>query len=157
MAQQLTALGERVAMLAMLDSFASRDQVPKVSGSLETDPIELQADTAADGLNLEDRISAELERDLKGQMPGYVEARLRYRAKPYPGRVILLQGTKLPKRFKDCIVDPLCGWGKVAEGGVETHTIKGHHTNLLRKAPVRMGSNHTSCKPARPGTIGKDL
>jgi thioesterase domain-containing protein/acyl carrier protein len=131
MAQQLTALGEHVAMLAVLDSSASYDEVPNVSESEETDPIELRAGTAPDRLNLEDRISAELAQDLKGQMPVYVEARLRYRVRPYPGRVILLQGTKISKRFKGRNLDPLRGWGKVAEGGVETHTIKGHHTNLL--------------------------
>jgi thioesterase domain-containing protein len=64
-----------------------------------------------------------------------VEARKGYRLHPYPGRVILLRASE---RSGGARQDPMLGWGELAAGGVEVHTVPGTHYTMLREPLVQV-------------------
>jgi thioesterase domain-containing protein len=131
-------------MLAMLDTYApgAAQSVPGLEGAEqvgqrgnalpggEDSKDQPFKEAVQEGLNSVMAVQAQARRQ-------YQQAGRRYQVKPYPGRVILLRGTKMFKRFKGCVVDPHGGWGKFAGGGVEMHMINGHHTKLLREPKIR--------------------
>jgi thioesterase domain-containing protein len=57
----------------------------------------------------------------------------RYTPRPYPGRITLLEAADQPPWRE---IEPGGGWARVAEQGVETHSIPGHHTGLYREPSV---------------------
>jgi amino acid adenylation domain-containing protein len=59
----------------------------------------------------------------------------KYGYHPYPGRVTLFRTEFDPHGYAE--VDPKCGWGNYAEGGVDVHTVPGNHFVLLREPFVR--------------------
>jgi thioesterase domain-containing protein len=56
-----------------------------------------------------------------------IRALSRYKASSYDGKVILLitKDVQLDE-------DKTWGWGELATGGVDVHTVPGNHMNLLR-------------------------
>ncbi|MBW8873685.1 MAG: hypothetical protein JF614_01860 [Acidobacteria bacterium] len=63
----------------------------------------------------------------------------RYRVSTYPGRITLLRASSVdpvalqeatPQR-RQIFEDPTLGWGTVAAGGVEVHTVPGNHQTII--------------------------
>ena len=50
-----------------------------------------------------------------------------YTPRPYPGRIVLFR----PKTHYTGYRDPLFGWGAVAQGGVDVHTLPVHPRGML--------------------------
>jgi hypothetical protein len=51
-----------------------------------------------------------------------------YKPKPYPGRVLLFQGTQLVSgRYRE----PKYGWGDLVKGGLEISVVRGDHLDLF--------------------------
>jgi thioesterase domain-containing protein len=160
MAQQLTAAGETVALVALFDDTLY---------ALETHISLLDLDTVLFYLrkapvllrrlwSSPDGPRAALGRILGGLIrhPQMFEARreagqyharrfgqiqaaqyrawMDYRPQVYPGRLILLRSEEQPlSRMRD----PLMGWGRVAAGGVEVRPVGGSHDTLTREPYVR--------------------
>jgi thioesterase domain-containing protein len=61
-----------------------------------------------------------------------------YEPRVYSGRVALFRARTRPL-FR--LWDPDLGWGKFAKGGVEVHTVRGSHSNILREPNVRLLAN----------------
>lgn len=68
----------------------------------------------------------------------------RYRASTYPGRITLLRASRVdpvalrevaPQR-RQIFEDPTLGWGTVAAGGVEVHTVPGNHQTIIEAPHV---------------------
>jgi non-ribosomal peptide synthase protein (TIGR01720 family) len=85
-----------------------------------------------------------LLRDLALGWSARATAVQRYRASTYPGRITLLRArTADPAALRDMTPDwrqiyddPTLGWGSVAAGGVEVHTVPGSHMTLLETPHV---------------------
>jgi thioesterase domain-containing protein len=59
----------------------------------------------------------------------------RYRARPYPGRIMLFPpSTRSVGEFPD----PEQGWGNLALGGVEIHHVTGNHLTMLTEPYVEV-------------------
>ena len=56
----------------------------------------------------------------------------RYRPCRFPGRLVLIR-VEHQLVVRQFYKDPDLGWGPIAEGGVEVHTISGNHAALLSK------------------------
>lgn len=63
------------------------------------------------------------------------EAILRYEPQPYDQRLTLFRAHDQPLA---CSHDPLMGWGSIARGGIEVHTIPGTHLALMQEPAVKM-------------------
>ena len=157
-AQQLRAAGEDVALLALLDTpgpdaYRAKPPLRRALGHLKN--------TIRFGRPyLEAKIGRRV-RELIGTPPSDAPPELRprlrilfeqtagrYAIKPYAGRITLF---KLAHRdaMSDSLfdpaladVDPLLGWGPVAEGGVECHELEGGHVSILQEPYVRVLGQH---------------
>jgi aspartate racemase len=153
MAQQLHAQGQRVALLALLDSripasdekLAEQDfeatllvDVVRYFG-LPLDPGDLSR------LPKDEVLARVLEQAKKaGLVPPEVEvsqahrfvelckadfhATRNYVVHRYPGRIILFKASEDPAGTSS---DPTLGWGEWAAGGVEVHAVPGNHANMV--------------------------
>jgi thioesterase domain-containing protein len=83
----------------------------------------------------------------------HVRALMRYRPKPYLGRVTLFRtrGHALL-----CSFDDQYGWGRLAQGGVDTKIMPGGHGNILDEPYVRAVAQalRDSLEEADPGMEG---
>jgi len=61
----------------------------------------------------------------------WLATRLRYRPRPYDGRVTLLVNEEWHEWHKRRDSDPTLGWGGLAAAGVEVHTIPGNHHTYI--------------------------
>ncbi|MDB6159875.1 MAG: thioester reductase [Gammaproteobacteria bacterium] len=53
----------------------------------------------------------------------------RYEPQPYPGRITLFRSTHEPTGW---LFDPLAGWGRLAQGGVELAMVEGNHFTMFQ-------------------------
>jgi thioesterase domain-containing protein len=60
-------------------------------------------------------------------------AGLRYRPRPYPGRVVLFRAADRPSGWRD---DPAMGWNALATQGVRVHEVRGDHATILKPPGV---------------------
>ncbi len=60
-----------------------------------------------------------------------------YAAKTYPGKITLFQAIG-PASNRPADKDPTMGWGALAQGGVEVHSIQANHVALLVKPYVQI-------------------
>ena len=58
-----------------------------------------------------------------------------YKPRVYTGKVALFKARTRPL-FR--LWEPDLGWSKLAKGGVEVHTVRGSHSNMLREPNVRL-------------------
>ena len=58
----------------------------------------------------------------------YSKIQAAYEPSVYPGRIILFQAGESPPGYE---VEPLLGWGDIAQAGVEVHKIPGNHTSIV--------------------------
>jgi thioesterase domain-containing protein len=165
MAVQLKALGHEVGLVALFDTpgpnaYRMKPPLRRVLGHLRNiirfgrPYIEAKI-----GRRLRALISVTPDPEADGQ--GDLRPRLRmlfertagaYRYKPYPGRITLftlahrdaMSDALIDPALAD--IDPLLGWGAVAEGGVERHELDGEHISILREPYVRaLGEKLRSC------------
>jgi amino acid adenylation domain-containing protein/non-ribosomal peptide synthase protein (TIGR01720 family) len=173
MARQLTAAGEEVALLALLDQPASPgDAAAEVDTAsviadilahrargqgrtLELDaealrglPLDLQLARGLAALGSVEALGPGFDIPLlRGLALGYsarATAVERFRASSYPGRITLLRAGRVdPDAFREVsperrrvFADPTLGWGAVATGGVEVHTVSGTHQTLVEAPHV---------------------
>ncbi len=157
MAQQLLALNEGVAMLAMFDG-----RIPTADDSFPEQDAEalalveryfgvaLGSTESLAGLPEDEQLASVLEQAKSaGLVPvelGVSEARrfvkvlrndLRatqnYALRRYPGRITFF---KAGEASESSSVDPTMGWADWAEGGVEVHAVPGNHATLMYEPHV---------------------
>jgi amino acid adenylation domain-containing protein len=161
-AQRLWAAGERVALLALLDtrgpnyprptSAAVRflDQVRSLS-ALPTWSERLaklrERLSRPDSIPDPDRYDALGALAESGALVAAIErvtlanerANMAYRPVPYPGTIVLFRAAR-PKPWPGMrFDDPANGWGPLAQGGVRAIPIKCHHTELADTPPPEVG------------------
>ncbi len=159
MAQQLHSCGHKVALLALIDSYApiaiyKPEQMSQamllssfakdlggllgqeLSVSVEQlQPLELDAQLnhileQANMVNLLlPEVGLQQLRQLFRVFQSNLEAMYRYRLQPYSGRMTLLCASE---QVVAVTPDPNHGWGELAFGGLETHTIPGNHYTIVR-------------------------
>jgi len=136
MARQLTQQGHDVANVILLDTIApggaqlvptaNTDEPPSSTVSTELEPVEIVEP------------KAELvEAWIAAVRAANIRAHERYEAKTYPGRVIVFLPKKRREFWQNFIIDPLNGWGRLAQGGVETYELGGRHVKWFREPKVR--------------------
>ncbi len=167
MAQQLVAQGQKVALLALLDTYAS-EAVKQISSSerlsahwnnfLKLGPIyvlekmnenvkgKIQSfnDTLNHSLNeIGCKFYLGIGRPLPNNLQDFTfqkennQASRNYVPQVYPGRVTLF-------RSRDQIIDvssyrdPQLGWGELAAGGLECHEVPGTHLGMLEEPHVQV-------------------
>jgi amino acid adenylation domain-containing protein len=161
MAQQFHAQGQRVALLAMLDT-----RIPAADEELADEDFEarLLVDFVRYfGLSLDPRDSLArlpkhelLERVLEhakraGLMPQDIEvsqaqpfielckadfrATRNYQLRRYPGRITLL---KAGLELSGASSDPTLGWSQWADGGVDVEVVPGNHATMVYKPHVEV-------------------
>ncbi len=155
-AQQLARLGERTALLALIDAFApeglagsSRLHLLKFSarrfnrldknGKLEF--LKARAPWLRRWLKrTNDAAQRHGETSLADWIAAVqsanIAAQSRYHPQPYAGRVVLFHPTKRGEGWEHLQLAPDHGWGKLARGGVEVHAISGYHNKMFREPKV---------------------
>ncbi len=158
MAQQLTANGEQVALLVLIDTYRplagklvepaearglvhfardlglSEDELGmswSALGQLPSTAALLHIHRAARPL-LGPEISSERLRHLYRLFRNNLKAMHRYRPQPWPGRLSLLRAAGQPVP-----ADPTLGWSELA-GTVDVATVPGDHFDLLRAPHVKV-------------------
>ncbi|WP_287295711.1 non-ribosomal peptide synthetase [Moorena sp. SIO2C4] len=160
MAQQLSAAGEEVALLALIDSYSpvaidrpeqmnqqmmarslAQDlgsvfgtELPIAVKDLKLGGLEQQLQhilREAKGLNiLPPEIGIEQMRKLFGVFQANLMAMYRYQPQPYSGRIALFCARELEAEDR--------GWHELAVGGLETYRIPGDHYTMMRSPDVEI-------------------
>ncbi|HLM55241.1 MAG TPA: amino acid adenylation domain-containing protein [Pyrinomonadaceae bacterium] len=150
MAQQLQRRGEGVSLLALIDSLAPR----VMELSRRQDVVELLDELCRTGTGeqLEDAFAVarregflppevglgDFQRWLRGCRVR-IQAACDYRPSPFAGRIVLFK-TDAPEHHKPAPgeenPDPALGWGELAAGGLEVHTVAGEHQQVVLEPQV---------------------
>jgi len=152
MAQQLHAMGHRVALLAMFDTdrpYGSLGLATRIRMNAahlwRLEPADRKkyllrklgqvgarfGKSKPAGANA---MSAHVEvSPPRGVRDANYVAYHAYRAQPYPGRVTLFQATET---IDSAYRKPNLAWTGVASGGIDSHTVPGSHTTMLREPNV---------------------
>jgi amino acid adenylation domain-containing protein len=161
MAQQLAKAGERVALLALFDTFSPvqfHKETPPLRYQISIHKLNLSRLKPTERLSyVTDRVKWKIERlgqkltdkfylwsgrpnpDLIPETFRLVEQANRqavrnYLPQVYPGRVTLFRSIERPTRK---YYEPLLGWGELAAGGVEVVEVPGHHSTMILEPYVR--------------------
>jgi aspartate racemase len=176
MSQQLFKAGEKVAFLGLFDtySFWARKRLKEPPSTLGEKLLFHWEGLSKKGVNyLLDKVKTRLE--IKGKEPNELEnlpwdveeqkhlsssaiqasrkirdasrlAKQKYSIKPYPGKVTLFRALKQRPLDEGWILEPLFGWGKLAEAGVEVYDVPGGHGSLLLEPNVSvLAENVKAC------------
>lgn len=160
MAQQLVRAGEKVSLLAVLDTYSPtfKSEVPPASYQLKIHKYNLSRLAIRDKIiyilervwwKVEDLIAKiadklhlktggkteELPEHLQRIEEANRQAVHNYKPQVYPGRLTLLRALERPTRK---YFDPLMGWGELVAGGVEIVEVPGHHKTLILEPRVRI-------------------
>jgi thioesterase domain-containing protein len=149
MAQQLTATGARVELLALFDTFgpgypARRTFWPRLTGVLRRAGdlpwahrpaflwSRLHRDRGA-GLTsgLGDLAGAPMVRGVQNVIAANLRALAKYDPQPYAGPIVLFRAMQRPRDLGEGYEDPDNGWSKVAPGRVDVIPIDGDHRFIL--------------------------
>ena len=161
MAQQLHNAGHEVALLALIDSYASTEPMPEqkeidLLAKMVEDLSEL-VDEAAPGaskqvnkqLTLEQQVQRLLEKanalnllppEITSQQMPYLfkvftannQAASYYTMQPYPGHITLFCASKV------AINDITRGWSQYAQGGLELYQIPSDHFDIIEEPAVNL-------------------
>lgn len=160
MAQQLVRAGEKVSLLAVLDTYSPtfKSEIPPASYQLKIHKYNLSRLTFRDKIiyilervwwkiedfiaKIADKLPWETGRKTK-ELPEHLQriedanrqAIHNYKPQVYPGRLTLLRALERPTRK---YFDPLLGWGELVAGGVEIVEVPGHHKTLILEPRVRI-------------------
>ncbi|NEQ36343.1 MAG: amino acid adenylation domain-containing protein [Okeania sp. SIO3I5] len=168
MSQQLLKAGEKVAFLALFDTYS-----PFARQRVQTPPSNLGEKLnfhwegfAKKGVNyLLDKVKMRLK--INGKAPKKFKnlplsssviqasrkireasrlAKQKYTIQPYSGKVTLFRAFKQRPLDEGWILEPLFGWGKLAEAGVEVYDVPGGHGSLLLEPHVSvLAENVKAC------------
>jgi aspartate racemase len=160
-AQQLAKAGERVALLALFDTFSPvlfNKETPPLRYQISIHKLNLSRLKPTERLSyVTDRVKWKIEGlrqkltdkfclwagrpnpDLIPETFRLVEEANRqavrnYLPQVYPGRVTLFRSIERPTRK---YYEPLLGWGELASGGVEVVEVPGHHKTMILEPYVR--------------------
>ncbi|MDZ7356795.1 MAG: amino acid adenylation domain-containing protein [candidate division KSB1 bacterium] len=149
MAQQLTAQGESVAFLGLVDqgpfppNSAPIDEasylvelfgkhLPLSAETLRelapVDQIQHVYELAIQTHWIRSDISLEQFSHFVRIMRTYNDAWRNYHARPYPGKITVFRATN---SHLDNLVAPDLGWAELAKGGVEVHDVPGDHISMM--------------------------
>jgi thioesterase domain-containing protein/acyl carrier protein len=171
MARRLKAEGRRVDLLALIDTWGAgfpgiasphRRLVLHAREFLKRAPrarveyLVQRASALAGRLGCHAREESEgTAASSGGESPSAFMARIReangrasrrYRPRPYQGRITLLRAEVRPSWVGADFSDPYLGWGSLALGGVEVHSVPGDHLSLFEGPNIgRMATVLTSC------------
>lgn len=132
MARQLTQQGYDVASVILLDTIApgGAQFVP----ATDDDDVPAAAEDEAQSFLAAD---SSLARWIAAVRAANIRAHERYEAKTYPGRVSVFLPKKRREFWQNFIIDPLNGWGQLAQGGVEAYEVGGRHVKWFREPKVQ--------------------
>jgi len=147
-AQQLTAAGESVASLAILDTFTPSGRVFRPRWQRLAMHAWFQITRDNRRLRLRDWTKRRTRRPKTYNSPsgapqgaGEVTSVARrkhaaatYQPRPYPGHLTLLRATQRPRYNVFFKMDSTNGWGPLCSGGVHVIDIPGNHMNLIDAA-----------------------
>jgi aspartate racemase len=170
MAQQLHAEGQKVALLALIDSFAPlgrqtiRRRAPlryRVKRSLalmrlhidnlmllgwreKLSYVEVKFSRLLYKIYMSVGVSWVLSAQARRRVLDAGAKALRsYTPKVYPGSITLFRATEMPRGLGE---GPQDRWGKLASGGVETHLIPGYFAQTVYEPRVRvLAEKLTAC------------
>jgi thioesterase domain-containing protein/acyl carrier protein len=148
-AQQLTAAGETVSLLAIYDTFTPNGRKPRPAWQrlilhlylLIARPGRLQylrdrvkrrqtlADAEADPIEPIPKANAAVDTKLIGKLNARAAAI--YRPRPYAGSVVLFRATDRAIHNIFYKIDPSSGWGALTNGRVEVIHLPGTHLSIL--------------------------
>jgi amino acid adenylation domain-containing protein len=141
MARHLSAKGQVVALLAMVDTYPG---APKSTGSLMGKFLDLSfPQKLAYAQKRAKRYRKGIKRrldmlrmplPLKNVREACAVAEQHYVPQPYSGKIVLFRASEKALRGLD---DPQGGWAKFASGGLEIHEIDADHGNILNEPQVR--------------------
>ncbi len=160
-AQQLVRAGQKIALLAMLDSHSPTfpEKIPPFDYQLSIHKLNLKRlDRKEKARYILERVGWQVEgafqkiagkvykrvgRSKPEELPAHLqrieklnfEALAQYVPQVYPGKVTLLRAIERPTREYD---DPFNCWGDLAAGGVEVVDVPGHHKTLILEPRVRI-------------------
>ena len=177
MAQQLRALGERVALLALIDgriptseesfpegdaealalveryfgvSFGSMDSLTALPEDEQLAFVLEQAKSA--GLVPAELDVSEARRFVK-VLRNDLQATRNYGLRRFPGRVTFFRASEI---MAESATDPTMGWGDWADEGVELHRVPGNHANLMYEPHVEtLAATLTACLAAARASEGE--
>lgn len=159
-AQQLVRAGDRVALLAVFDTYGPlfKHKIPPFNYQLSIHKMNLSRLKIKDKLiyigeriqwkleGLIDKIAgkfnAQAGRSLPDELPEHFQrveeanriAVKHYVPQVYPGQITLLRAIERPTSKYH---DPYMGWGELAGGGMEIVEVPGHHKTLILEPRVR--------------------
>jgi amino acid adenylation domain-containing protein len=157
LAQQLTALGHKVSLLALFDTWgkgypAPRSLAGKMIGHLRhlrtlrfgEKLTYLTGKTLGVLRRFESCFAraAEPPSQTQTQPPqiGMINhiAWCRYRPRRFPGRLVLFRAEEIPNWIGSRFDDQFMGWGDLAAQGVDVQMVPGNHLTLLDQAKVEL-------------------
>jgi thioesterase domain-containing protein/acyl carrier protein len=151
-AQQLTAAGETVSLLAIYDTFTRTGRFtrplwqrifihayiliakPDRRAYLSRGMKRLRAFRRAEVEEAKNASSAEIDpraSQIKKIRKANCDAAIKYEARPYPGSIVLFRPAHRAVYSMFSRIDPLNGWGPLTDGRVRPILIPGSHLNLL--------------------------
>jgi len=147
-AQQLQALGNTVSALILLEFYSTKAALPTRSLKYRRKKlmyyikrlksVSNSGSTPLDLLKFffKKSYSKVSERFVEAPPPNRLKSNefLNYQAKPYTGKVILIQATNPPLEIND---SPLMGWANVFTGDVKLITVPGGHLGIFREPDVQ--------------------
>jgi thioesterase domain-containing protein len=163
MAHQLLSGGQRVALLAMMDTPAPSAMPPQHLDSPERLAYLISGDPSMPALTEETRSLSPDEqllhvlRNKKGVSRTFpklalpelasfrkivtanLQAMLSYVARPYPGQVVFFQASERDGLSVD---DPACGWLDRVQGGLIVHDVPGNHITMSFPPNVQVMAEH---------------
>ncbi|HEY9810090.1 MAG TPA: amino acid adenylation domain-containing protein [Halomicronema sp.] len=160
-AQQLVKAGEKVALLAVLDTFSPllfKQSRPPFSYQLSIHKLNLSRLEKTEQIKyITDRVKWKVQALINklnkklftknldavvDEVPEYLQlieslnhqAARQYKPQVYPGKITLLRAIERPTTK---YYDPLLGWDKLAAGGVDIAEVPGHHKTMILEPRVR--------------------
>ncbi|AOM39781.1 hypothetical protein A9255_03830 [Xenorhabdus hominickii] len=133
MAQQLRAMGQKVEMLVLIDSFFASDHHWQ-----QPDEIALQDFMSKEGVDPESAFgkafSVELQHNPKLLM--------NYQPHPYSGRVVLIQASQKQENNNPLIFDNLVNhWDELVKGKFNTYRINATHDDIFKEGNIEEIAN----------------
>jgi thioesterase domain-containing protein len=148
MAQKLTTAGERVGLLALIDTYGPNTQAEPMTLRSRVDRLRIEGSVYVAGAirrQLEERRTSRSLKLLdaclaRGQtvpfalrdlhlVRSFRRAAMAYAPRPWPGHATLFRAERVPYTLRSA--GPAYGWDQVILGGVEIVRVPGSHHSLL--------------------------
>jgi amino acid adenylation domain-containing protein len=133
MARQLEASGDRVGMLALIDSTAPHAaNVPRLLLNIAAQRTDWRLSQERLYATLLGGLGLPRLRRLNGVGESHRWALWTYKPRPLRGRITLFRPAD-----PEVVGGSTLGWGRLARGGVDVNVLEGRHTELLKEPRVR--------------------